>query len=119
MVSWKRLDHSFPICEEEVLEYEYLLSFIEITCTFDGHLKKSVARIMFRVLDNLLDQRRYEIEGLPDFGKLLEDDRHIEVILCSMEPHPWKPVYAREWIFVIGLVHMPEERNGEGTTAHT
>ncbi len=119
MVSWKRLDHGFPICEEKVFEYKYLLLFIEIIRTLDGHLKKSVACIMFRILDDLLEQRRDEIKGLPNLRKLLENDSHIEVILCSMEPHPWKPVYTRERILVVGLVHMPKKRNGEGTTAHT
>ena len=49
-----------------------------------------------------------------ELGDLLQVKRHPQVILGRMQPHPGHRVFARDIIGVVGLMLMPEERQGNG-----
>jgi hypothetical protein len=72
-------------------------------------MEKEVPSFSAGVVLQLEEQRRYQVEGLPDCRKVFQQRDHIIVSLESMESHPGKGILSAEGVAVIGLVHMPKE----------
>ena len=58
----------------------------------------------------LRDERRHQVEGDMHAGELLEHGDHAPVVLDRVHPHPGQDVLAGGEVLVVGLVHVPQQR---------
>ena len=59
---------------------------------------------------DLRDQRRHQVEGDAEPREFLEHGDHAPVVLDGVQPHPRQDVLAGGEVLVIGLVHVPQQR---------
>lgn len=58
---------------------------------------------------DLHQQRRHEVEGHPNRGKLAEHGDHAPVVLDGVQSHPGQDVLTGGEVLVIRLVHVPQQ----------
>ena len=66
-----------------------------------------------RVILELIAQARHHREVHLHAGELLKEPRHVQVILRRVEAHPRQHELAGLRVLVVGLVHVPEDRDGQ------
>ena len=81
----------------------------ELCRGLEAELEVPVARAVFGKGFELDQQRRHQIEGHLDLRELPQQGDHPEVVLQRVHAHPRQHVLPRCQIFVVGLVHVPED----------
>ena len=74
-----------------------------------AELEVPVARPSFGERLELHQQRRHQVERQLHLRKLAQQRDHAVVVLQPVQPHPRQDVLARCEVFVVRLVHVPED----------
>ena len=72
-------------------------------------LQKDVPGFPLLIIENLKKEGGNQIEDGPDLGEVTKKPGHIVVRPDPVKPHPGKGISSRERIFIIRLVHVPQE----------
>ena len=75
-----------------------------------GEVQEKVGRLAPAVLVDLGQQRGDEVEGLTHPRVGVEQRHHLVVVLDRMQPHPGQEVRVGEVVLVVGLMHVPHQR---------
>ena len=67
------------------------------------------ARVVLELVAQARDHREVHLHP----RELLEEPRHVEVVLGRVEAHPGQHELARLRVLVVRLVHVPDDRDGE------
>ena len=118
VIAGERPDHVVPVGEKEVLEYEHAVRLCQLCRGLQGLVEVYVPRAVLGIVHYLFEERRHQVEVLPDLREVLEYLEHVEIVLCAMQPYPGEPVKTRGRVFVVRLVHMPEEYDIERFSGH-
>src|SRR5207237_3369665 len=96
---------------EETPEHVLLLLVPEVA--FDGqHGEPRVLVIgAARVVLELIAQAWHHREARSNTRELLEQPGHVQVVLGRMQPHPGQDEFAGLRVLVIGLMHVPDDRD--------
>ena len=103
------VDHALRIGVEGMLQQEGALRVGQVLGRLEGRLEERVHGLARGVLRHLRHHRRHQVEGLPDFRKLLQNPRHAVVILEGVHARPRQLVLAGSQVLVEGLVHVPQK----------
>ena len=74
-------------------------------------IAQAAAGKLLRVVFQLIEQHRHEIDHRTYAGMLLQVVGHVGVILDGVQVNPWQQEFAAAIRAVIRLVHMPEENH--------
>ena len=66
-----------------------------------------------RVVLDLIQQNRHQVDGCVHARALLEVPRHVGVVLERVQIHPWEQELAVGRIAIVGLVHVPQQHQVE------
>ncbi|MNY00119.1 hypothetical protein D3C86_1326020 [compost metagenome] len=106
-------EHAIPVEIEEALEKVALVVEAVLAHRHQRQLERAIDGAVVTVVDQLLQQGRHEVEGLVQRRELLQELRHVEVVLDGMQAHPRHEVLARQAVLVEGLMHVPDDGNAE------
>lgn len=76
---------------------------------FKGQFQETVGEPAIGILLDLLKEGRNDVEGLSDIRKLIEDERHVKVILAAVQTHPGQLCLPCQEVLIIRLVHMEDK----------
>ena len=107
------VDHIAVMDREEAAEH--VLTLLAIERALDGEHREASVLIVGAagVVLELVAQAWHHREADLHPGELLKQTRHVQVILRCVEPYPGKDELARLRMLVVGLVHMPDDRDGQ------
>ena len=88
---------------------------VELGGRLQAQLEEPVAGAVGGERLELHQQRRHQVEGHLDAGKLAQQRHHPVVVLQRVQPDPRQDVLARDEVLVVRLVHVPQE----GDVGHT
>src|SRR5262245_11913031 len=106
------LDHPLVLRRKEVLDDERLVFRGQRLGRLQAKLQIPVVGLIGRECLQLHEERRHQVERGANLRELLQQRHHAVVVLQGMQANPRQDVLARDEVLVIGLVHVPEERNG-------
>jgi len=94
---------------EEVLEDEIDIEVVQFGGRLETQVEEPVARLVGGERFELHQQRRHQIEGHLDAGKLAQQRHHAVVVLQRVQADPRQDVLPRDEVFVVRLVHVPQQ----------
>ncbi len=103
---------------EEVLQSEAAVFERQLRGGLGGQVKQWIAGRSSRVILNLPDQRRHEVEILVNAGELIQQLHHAVVIFERVHTHPRHSIFPGHQVLVEGLMHVPEEDYAELSQCH-
>ncbi len=83
-----------------------------------GALVQQVSQLQ-RIVVELLEQNRGEIDHHPHLRVALQVRRHVAVVLHAVQVHPRQVIGAVQPVTVIGLVHVPRQHDVERFSRHS
>jgi hypothetical protein len=113
-VSRVDVDHPLALRVEEVFDDELGVVLVEIGGRLQAQLEGPIPGAIAGKGFELDEQRRHQIERHPDVGKLAQNRHHAVIVLQRVETHPRQDVLAGHEVFVVRLVHVPQD----GDTGH-
>ena len=109
LIAWVNRDDVVPVCVKESLEDEILLLGGQFP---RGHFRQHPVEVfyaVFRVILQLADQRRGQVDGRPNAFLSRDYLRHVKVILGGVHTHPRAGVNAVLILIIHRLMLMPGE----------
>ena len=94
---------------EKLGEDDLALVWRQLGGGFQAQLEMPVMRPFFGERLELNEHRRHQIERQADAGELAHERGHAVVVLQRVQTHPRQDVLAGGEVFVIRLVHVPED----------
>ena len=80
-----------------------------------GKVQVDVAILAIDVVRHLRHQRGHQVERLLDRRIVIEQRRHLVVVLGAAQPHPGQKEGVLQVILVVRLVHVPDEGHMQGS----
>ncbi len=108
-IPWIGLDHPSARRMEKLGEDDLALVLCQLAGGLQAQLEMPVACAFFGEGLELNEHRRHQIERQADPGELAHQRGHAVVVLQRVQAYPWQDVLACREIFVIRLVHVPED----------
>src|SRR5687767_155804 len=104
-----QIDHPAARRVKELREKDGALVIGELCRRLEPEFEVPVARATFRERFELDEKRRNEVERELHVRKLPRQRHHAVVVLQGVHPHPWQHVLPGGEIFVVRLVHVPQD----------
>jgi len=78
-----------------------------------GDLRQDVHLPALRPVEHLLYQRGNHVDGKVHLWMRGQDFRHMQIVLGCMQAHPGQGNIASPQVFVVRLVHVPDDGDVE------
>ena len=108
-----RMDHRVPVGAEEVSQDKDALVAAQVRRLACGVCPEQIRDRPVRLFLELEEERGGQVHRDSHVRLFIQQDAHVEIAFDCVQPHPGQGRGLRQRVGVIGLVQMPEERNGQ------